>query len=91
MKHRLSSYLSPSAKKAFLRRTGEERVKVQIEVDRRSDIEALQARLAEHGACNLRWHESTGLLAADLPAAKLSDVAEDDDVVYLEVAERLGL
>ena len=90
MKHRLSKHLSPSAKKAVLRHREGERVKAQIELARNVDLDALQNVLLHLGASEVRWHEQTHLLVVEVAAESLEEVAELEEVGYVELAERYG-
>lgn len=84
MKHRLSSRLSPRAKKMAL--TGGEEVPVRalIQVAPAADPDELRGALAAVGAEAGSWSSETRLLVAEIPAGALARVAELPGVVYVE-------
>ena len=86
MKHKLSRRLSPAAKKAFLLSTPEAPVRALVEVAAPESVAELKARFEERGASLARWTEGTRLLTLEAPAGLLSDLAELEGVLYIDVA-----
>lgn len=87
MAQRLSSKLSPKAKKAVLMDSGGAVVGlVQMAPStERADLEQEVRRL---GGNVESWIADTGLAAIKIPTAQLNELAELDGVVYVEIGER---
>jgi hypothetical protein len=86
VKTRLSSRLSPGAKKRLLAAVPGEVVRCLISVAPATDVDGLRRALAERGATVHSWVEETRLLTAEIPAERLAEAGDLPGVVYVEAA-----
>ncbi len=90
MKTRLPRSLSPRARKALLTEEPETRILITIEFTPAVDPEALGRELEVLGARVRSFDEKTRLLAAEVEAGHLREVADLDAVVYVETGSKLA-
>lgn len=90
MKRRLSSRLSPDAKKRLLLGGAGERVAVLVGVAPAADPDAVGAALEAAGGEVRAWLPEPRLLTAEIGVEHLAEVAEIDGVVVVETAARLS-
>ncbi|MCO1654147.1 hypothetical protein [Pseudonocardia humida] len=84
MVQRLPRTLSPRAKHRLVRAGADERVRTLVRVAPTADPDDLLARVAGLGGAVSSWSPETGLLAVELPAARLGGLAELDGVVHVD-------
>lgn len=82
---RISSKLSPAAKKLTLKRSSEQ-VDALIQVVGHVDYEELAKSVAEAGALVRSWNPEVSLLTVEAPANCLSLLAEIAEIVYIEIS-----
>lgn len=88
MKRQLSSKMSPKAKQALLSKPGDSVVLSLLQVSPAANREVLREDLESAGARIRSWLEEPGLVSVEVPAAKLSALAELKGVIYIQTAER---
>jgi hypothetical protein len=88
MKARLSSRLSPGAKKQLLSAGQGQVLKSLLSVAPAADVRDLRRELAACGATVHSWMEEARLLSVDIPVERLAEVADLPGVVYVEAETR---
>lgn len=83
--------LSPRAKKSLLTATGDEVVRVLVQVAPIADDDALEQQIVEVGGTVGSRIGETRQLTVDLPARRLGELADLDGVVYVETGEPYSL
>jgi hypothetical protein len=82
---KLSSKLSPVAKRSFLAESGA--VQAMVEVSATGKTEGVLQRLAEAGATESHWISQPSLVGVTIPSAQLSKLADLDEVVYVDLGK----
>ena len=88
MKTKLSSRLSPGAKKQLLSAREGEILHSLLQVSPTADVPSLRQDLAAVGAAVRSWMEETRLMSVDIPAERLTEVADFRGVTYVEAATK---
>ena len=88
MKARLSSRLSPGAKKQLLGAAEGDRFHGLLQVAPTANLPVLRRELAAVGATIQSWMEEARLMSVDVPAARLAEVADLQGVTYVEAGTR---
>jgi hypothetical protein len=86
---RLSSKLSPKAKKSVL--AGSRDVQALVEVAGSADPSEIERELAKAGVTGLHWLSAPRFVSVEIPSSKLTALADLNDVVYIEVGEKMTL
>lgn len=87
---KLSSKLSPKAKKALLSAEGGEQVSCLLQIAPSQNVNALRRQVESLGGTIRSWMEETHLLSVDLDASQLNQLVDMDGVIYIETGERYG-
>lgn len=87
MAQNLSSKLSPKAKKAVLL-GAEEPVVCLVQLGPAAERADLERNVRALGGSVQSWNAETDLAAIEISTSRLSELAELDGVVYVEVGER---
>lgn len=88
MKVKLSSRLSPGAKKEFLAARGAEVFHGLLQVAPAADLPDLRQNLAAIGGTVQSWMEEARLMSVDVPARRLPEVADLKGVTYVEAGSK---
>ena len=88
MKTRLSSRLSPGAKKQFLSAGTGDTFQGLLQVAPTADIPSLHRELAAVGGTVRSWMEETRLMSVEIPAERLPEVADFQGVTYVEAGTK---
>ena len=87
MTERLPRNLSPKAKWLLLEADDRAVVTALVKVGVAADREDLERRVTDLGGRVRSWSPGTGLVALELPAGQLGELAGLDGVVYVETGE----
>lgn len=87
MAQKLSSKLSPKAKKAVLMGAGGAVVGL-VQMAPNAERADLEREVHALGGSVESWTAEAGLAAIEIPTARLNELAELDGVVYVEIGER---
>jgi len=82
---KLSSKLSPTAKKQMMLGAGS--VEAMVEVAPRGDSEGILSAIRAAGAVESHWVQSPRFIGARIPVEALGDVADVDGVVYIDLGK----
>ena len=82
---KLSSKLSPVAKRSFLTQSGP--VQVMVEVSPTGKTEGVLQKLADAGATESHWISQPSLVSITIPSARLAKLADLDEVVYVDLGK----
>jgi len=85
---RLSSRLSPGAKKQLMGAADGELFHGLLQVAPTADVPVLRRELAAAGATIKSWMEEARLMSIDVPADRLAEVADLRGVTYVEAGTR---
>jgi hypothetical protein len=88
MKYRISSKLSPKAKKALLTAREGQRLSCLLEVSPSRNVQGLRRELEALGGEIKSWTEETHSMSVEMDASNLEDLANLEGVVYVETGER---
>ena len=88
MKRQLPRSLGPKAKRLVIRETPGEVAYCLVELAPNADSGTVTTKLGELNAEIRTWNKTSRLLTVRIPAANLPKLAELDQVVYAEIAER---
>jgi hypothetical protein len=88
MKAKLSSRLSPGAKKQLLSAREGEVLHSLLQVAPTANVPGLCQELEAVGAAVRSWMEETRLMSIDIPAERLADVADLQGVTYVEAGTK---
>ena len=88
MKAKLSSRLSPQAKRQFLTAAEGDVFHGLLQIAPTADVSGLRQDLTEVGATVQSWMEETRLMSVDVPAERIGDVADLHGVTYVEAGTR---
>lgn len=86
MKAKLSSRLSPTAKKQLLSAREGDMCQGLLQIAPAADVPSLRRDLAAVGASVQSWMEETRLMSVQVPAERLGEVADLQGVTYVEAA-----
>lgn len=88
MKVKLSSRLSPGAKKQFLTARSGEVFQGLLQIAPTADLPNLHQELEAVGASVQSWMEETRLMRVEVPTERLAEVADLRDVTYVEAGTK---
>ncbi len=82
-----SSRLGPSARKLQLRSTETDRVSSLVQVAPSIDPDSFRREVADRGEVIRTWLDHANLITVEIPARRLSELADLPGVVYVEAAQ----
>lgn len=81
--------MSPKAKKSAL--AGGQDVLAFVELAGSADPTRIERELAQAGVTRLQWLSAPRFISVEIPSGKLTALAELQDIVYIEVGEKMTL
>lgn len=86
---RLSSKLSPQAKRSAL--SEDAIVRALVEVAPSAEPQVVAEHLRQAGATNVSWVSKPGYCAIEISSHHLQELADLDEVVYIDMGGRLAV